>query len=155
VYLSLLIVTWLLPVTIRNPRTFFRCQAANLFAYCLVMPWWVLLPTRLSRPPVTAAASTRLYELLAAFDPPTTIQPCAHGIGPLVAVWFFTELHRRWRWPLIIVASLSLASISMTYQHRPIDIALGTVAAMAGIALFNSTTLLRYVLRQPVSDSYG
>lgn len=134
-YVALLLVTWLLPVAICNTRNFLRCQLANVLAYLLVMPWWVLLPTRIARPPLHEKTWMGLYEMLIAVDPPTNIRPCAHGIGPLIAVWFFTKEHPEWRWPLMATACVSLGSIAVTYQHRPLDIGLGTVAAVAAVAV--------------------
>lgn len=135
VYIALLLVTWLLPVAIRNTRNFLKCQAASLLAYFFAICWWVLLPTRLIRPPLREQTLMQMYELLVSIDPPTNITPCAHGIGPLVAVWFFSYEHPGWRWPLMAAAFLSFGSIAVTYQHRPVDIIIGAGAAVAAVIL--------------------
>jgi len=134
-YLAMLWVTWLLPVAIRNVGRFFACWFAMLFAYALVVTLWVSFPTTLPRPPVPDGWCAGLYRGLARIDPPNNVMPCAHGIGPMVAAWFTVRDRPTWRWPLVGMLVLGLPSIAFVWQHRPIDIALGSVAAVIGIAL--------------------
>ena len=70
----------------------------------------------------------------AAIDPPNNVMPCAHGIGPVVGAWFAGHDRPTWRWPLAGMLVLGLPTIAVVWQHRPIDILLGTVAAAIGIA---------------------
>src|SRR5207247_2606869 len=51
-YLGMLLVTWLLPVSIGDAGRFRACLWALVCAYLLVMPWWILAPTTLPRPPL-------------------------------------------------------------------------------------------------------
>lgn len=134
-YLGLLLVTWLLPVVICDPARFRACLRANVCAWLLVMPWWILTPTVLLRPPLAEGTWVETYQWLWAIDQPYNVMPCAHGIGPIVAAWFVGRERPAWRWPLIVVLLATLPSIALVWQHRPIDILLGTVAAGIGIAL--------------------
>src|SRR6478609_839739 len=47
-YIGLLLITWLLPVAIRDHGLFRACVMANVCAWLLVMPWWILTPTTLA-----------------------------------------------------------------------------------------------------------
>jgi hypothetical protein len=134
-YLGLLCVTWLLPVAIRDAALFRACLRAMICAYLLVIPWWILAPTTLPRPPLPDGPFFWLYRWLAAIDLPNNVMPCAHGIGPVVAAWFAGRDRPAWRWPLVAMLFLSLPSIALIWQHRPVDIMLGTVAAIIGIAV--------------------
>ena len=134
-YFVLLLMTWLLPVAIRNPGCFRACLRANICAWLLVMPWWILTPTMLPRPPLPEGNWAGACHWLWALDLPYNVMPCAHGMGPLVAAWFVGRDRPAWRWPLAGVLVLGLPSIALVWQHRPIDILLGTIAAVIGIAI--------------------
>jgi hypothetical protein len=134
-YLGLLFVTWLLPVAIRDAALFRACIRANVCAWLLVMPWWLLTPTTIARPPLPDDPWAASFQMLWACDRPYNVFPCAHGIGPVVAAWFAGRDHPTWRWPLAGVVVLGLPSIALVWQHRPIDILLGTLAAFVGIAI--------------------
>ena len=146
-YLGMLWVTWLLPIAIRNVRGFFACWFGMMFAYGLAVTLFVLFPTTLPRPPIPDGWGAGLYRGLAAIDPPNNVMPCAHGIGPVVAAWFTGRDRPTWRWPLIGMLVLGLPSIALVWQHRPIDIVLGIVAAAIGIAI--GEALNRRVRTQP------
>jgi hypothetical protein len=134
-YLAMLFVTWLLPLTIRDGGRFRACLLAMVCAYLLVMPWWILAPTTLPRPPLPDGWWAGLYRSVAAIDAPNNVMPCAHGSGPVIAAWFVFRDRPTWRWPLIAMLVLGLPSIAFVWQHRPIDIVLGLVAAAVGIAV--------------------
>lgn len=134
-YSGMMFVWWLLPVAIRDARRFRACLWALVFSYLLVMPWWVLTPTTLPRPALPDGWWAGYYHWLWMHDPPNNVMPCAHGIGPVVVAWFLNRDRPKWRWPLAGILALGLPSIALTWQHRPIDILLGTLAAVFGIIL--------------------
>jgi hypothetical protein len=142
-YLGMLLVTWLLPVTIRDAGRFRACLQAFICAFLLVMPWWVLTPTTLPRPPLPEDWWAGPYRWITAIDPPNNVMPCAHGIGPVVGAWFAGRDRPTWRWLLVGMLVLGLPSIALVWQHRPFDIMLGTVAAAIGIAIGESLNRLR------------
>jgi hypothetical protein len=133
VYLGLLLAVWLLPVAIRDGARFRACLWGMILGHVLVMPWWLLMPTTLPRPPVPLDWWAEPYRWLVTADPPNNVTPCAHGIGPMVAVWFVGGERRTWRWPLVAMLAVGLASIALIWQHRPVDILLGMVAGVAGV----------------------
>ncbi|MEO6034619.1 MAG: hypothetical protein ABIQ35_05145 [Verrucomicrobiota bacterium] len=56
--------------------------------------------------------------------------------GACLVVWWFVSRERpEWRRPFVAILIAILPSISLVWQHRPIDILLGTIAAAIGIAL--------------------
>jgi hypothetical protein len=134
-YFGLMLVTWLLPVAIRDAGLFRACVWANICAWLLVMPWWILTPTIMPRPPLPDSEWAYAFYWLWASDLPYNVTPCAHGIGPIVVAWFAGRDHPTWRWPLTGMWVLGIPSIALVWQHRPVDILLGTVAAVVGIAI--------------------
>lgn len=134
-YVLMLLMTWFLPVTIRDAARFRSCVRANVCAFLLVVPWWVLSPTEMSRPELPGGMWAYVYDWVWMVDQPYNVRPCAHGIGPLVAAWFVAQDRPLWRWPLAGVLVVGLASIALVWQHRPIDILLGTIAAGVGISI--------------------
>jgi len=133
--IGLMLITWFLPVAICERARFIACLRANVCAWLLVAPWWILTPTVMPRPPMIDGLWAESFRLLVAVDQPYNVMPCAHGVGPVVASWFVGRERPAWRWPLIAVLLATLPSIALVWQHRPIDILLGTVAAGIGIAL--------------------
>ena len=135
VYLAMLLVTWLLPVAIRDAGRFRACVRANVCAWVLVMPWWILSPTMMPRPALPEGVWAYVFDCVWTVDLPYNVRPCAHGIGPVVAAWFVVQDRPQWRWLLAGMLGLGLSSISLVWQHRPVDIVLGTAAASIGIAV--------------------
>lgn len=134
-YLGMLVAAWLLPVAISDAARFRACLRALVYAYLLIVPWWLVMPTTLPRPPVPESSWVGLYSWIAAHDPPHCVMPCAHGIGAVVTAWFVGLERPSWRWPLMGMLVVGMPSIALIGQHRPIDILLGIVAAAIGIAL--------------------
>ena len=134
-YLSMLLVAWLLPLAIRDPANFRACLRAMCYAFLFVVALWVLIPTRLQRPPLPEAWWAEPYRWLAHIDPPHCAMPSGHGIGPIAAAWFVGLERPAWRWPLIAMLALGLPSIAFVGQHRPIDILIGTAATVVGIVI--------------------
>ena len=145
-YWAMLLATWLLPVAIRDAGRFRACLWAMLIGWFLVWPWWLLTPTTLPRPLLPHGLWAGAVRDLWALDPPNNVMPCAHGVGPTVAVWFVGRERPAWRWPSAVLLLLSLPSIALTWQHRPIDILLGVVAAAVGIAVVEAFEFRRVVI---------
>lgn len=139
-YSGMMFVWWLLPLAIRDARRFRTCLWALIFSYLLVMPWWLIAPTTLIRPQLPDSWWAGYYHWLWMHDPPNNVMPCAHGIGPVVIAWFLGHDRPGWRWLLAGIVALGLPSIALTWQHRPIDILLGTAAAAVGIAVVEAQT---------------
>lgn len=132
-YLALLLMTWVLPAAIRDAGLFRACLVGMACSYLLVMPIWIFFPTIIVRPPLPDGWWLAPYRFIVAVDPPHNVLPCAHGIGPMVAAWFAGRDRSSWRWPLAATLAILLPSIALIGQHRPVDILLGTVPAIAGI----------------------
>jgi len=134
-YLGMLVAAWLLPVVISDAARFRACLRALVYAYLLIVPWWLLMPTILPRPPVPEDSWDGIYLWIAAHDRPHCVIPCAHGIGAVVAGWFVGLERPTWRWPLMGMLVVGMPSIALIGQHRPIDILLGVIAAATGIVI--------------------
>jgi hypothetical protein len=134
-YLGMLLTTWLLPVAISDPSRFRAYLVANICGFLLVAPWWILTPTMIPRPPLPSGFWGYFFGGFWMVDRPYNVMPCAHGIGPVTAVWFVVQVRRSWLWPVLLWLIIGLSSIALTWQHRPIDILLGAIATAIGIAL--------------------
>lgn len=150
-YLGMLVVAWLLPVAISDAARFRACLRALVYAYLLIVPWWLLMPTILERPSVSEGAWNGPYLWIAAHDRPSCVMPCAHGIGAVVAAWFVGLERPTWRWPLVGILAVGMPSITLIGQHRPVDILLGTAAAAVGIAIAEALNY-REQRRRKMSD---
>jgi hypothetical protein len=131
-YFGMLLLAWLLPAAIRDPGRFWACLRAMACAFLLIVPWWILFPTRMERPPMPAGWWVGPYAWLAEVDPPNCVLPCGHVIGA-AAVWFIRLERPTWRWPLVALLVVGFVSIAVTGQHRPVDILIGTAATGVGI----------------------
>ena len=134
-YQALLLLAWLLPATLQDPGRFRACLRAYVYAFLLVMPWWILTPTLLPRPELPEGIWRMAFETIWKLDRPVNVAPCAHAIGPIVAGWFAAQEYPKWRWPMVVFLALTLPSIALVWQHRPVDILLGGVAAGLGVVL--------------------
>jgi hypothetical protein len=141
-YVGLLLMTWLLPVALRDADRFRACLRAYACAWLLVVPWWIFTPTMLPRPPLPDGIWAHAFKWIWEVDQPFNVTPCAHAVGPIVAAWFAAREYPAWRWPLGVILLLTLPSIALVWQHRPIDIVLGAVAAGIGIAV--AETLVKW-----------
>lgn len=133
-YVAMLFFTWVAPITLEDARRFWACLLAMACAYLLIMPWWIVIPTTLPRPPMPLGWWAGAYRGIVGMDVPNNVMPCAHGMGPIVAAWFIGRDRPTWRWPLVGLLALGLPSIALIWQHRPIDIVFGGMAAAVGIA---------------------
>lgn len=138
-YTAMLVSTWLLPVSIRDPRRFRTCLWAIICGYAVVVPFWMFMPTTLPRPELPEGFWSIFFKWLWTADPPNNVTPCAHGIGPSVAVWFVSRERPTWRWPMVVFLLLGIPSIAFTWQHRPTDILMGLGIAFATIACFEKS----------------
>ncbi len=133
-YLGLLLVAWSAPLHLSNPRRFKACVIASLTGFSLAVIGWLLFPTTLPRPPIPQGWITLPYRLMALIDAPTNVLPCAHVIPPVVVGWYLKQEHPGWGLGMGLVILLGAATISLTWQHRPIDILIGLAIAAIGIA---------------------
>jgi hypothetical protein len=134
-YFGMLLLAWLLPVAIRDPGRFRACLLAMACAFLLIVPLWILIPTRLERPPMPEGWWAGPYLWLAEIDPPNCVLPCGHVIGATAAAWFIRLERPTWRWPLVAMLAVGFVSIAVIGQHRPVDILIGTVATAVGIGV--------------------
>jgi hypothetical protein len=138
-------------MAIRDGAQFRACLTAFVCAFLLVVPWWILAPTTLHRPPLPLGWWFGPYRWLSEIDPPNNVMPCAHGIGPVVGAWFAARDRPGWRWPLVGMLVLGLPTIALVWQHRPVDIVLGALAATVGIILGEALVRSRTKLTDPLS----
>ncbi len=142
VYLVMLFVPWVLPLSIRDTKRFFACLLALACGFLMIVSCWMLIPTTLPRPPMPEGGWNAVYRGIASTDAPNNVMPAGHAMGPIVVAWFAGRDRPTWRWPLVGMLVLGLPSIALIWQHRPIDILIGIVPAAIGIAV--GETLIRW-----------
>ncbi|MBI5770188.1 MAG: hypothetical protein HZA93_20600 [Verrucomicrobia bacterium] len=138
VYLAMLFVPWVLPLSIRDTTKFFACLLALACGFLVIAGGWILIPTTLPRPPMPEGWWNEVYRGIVRIDAPNNVMPAGHALGPIVAAWFAGRDRPTWRRPLVGMLVLGLPSIALIWQHRPIDILIGIVIAAVGIAVGES-----------------
>jgi hypothetical protein len=134
-YLAMLLIGWYLPLAIRSDDRFAACVRTCIWAFVITTVLWITMPTTMPRPMVSADWWNAPYRFLNAVDAPTNICPCGHILAPVIGVWFLSQERPRWL-PIMIAALIAGAVIiAVTWQHRPIDILIGTAIASVAIAL--------------------
>ena len=70
---------------------------------------------------------TRLLTMLYAADTNTNVLPSMHVIGCVAAdvAIFHSEVNRRWRWPILLVSLMIIASTVLVKQHSVLDVFAG------------------------------
>jgi hypothetical protein len=134
-YLGLLGLTWFLPTVLSSGKRFLDYLLACVIGWGLIIPFWIFVPTYLPHPAVPEGIWFEAFNWLWTMDAPYNVMPCAHGVGPLVLVWYLWGDYPRWRWAWASILVFGLPSISLVWQHRPVDVVLGSVAALVGIFL--------------------
>ncbi len=134
-YLGMLVLPWFLPLFFRDPGRFRRSLEAFVWAFAITLAVWIALPTELPRPAPVHGWGDAAYRWLLKIDRPRNVLPCGHVLAPVIFLWAFYQERKSWRWPLVLGLAFGMVSIATTWQHRPADIALGTVIAIAGIVI--------------------
>jgi hypothetical protein len=130
-YLSQLVVSWFLVLAIEDRALRRAALLACLASMAVTGAVWVLHPTVMYRPPVSGDWWNIPYRVMAAVDKPTNILPCGHILMPVVSGWALARERPRWLWWLAPFQVLGAVAIVTTWQHRPIDLVIGVVVAVA------------------------
>lgn len=134
-YLLMLIVPWLAAYSLKEQKDFFQYLLAVSLSFLAIAGIWYLFPTEMTRPPTPDGALYQIHRELVAIDNPVCIVPCGHVIGPLIIVCLLARENRgRLFWMLPLLA-LGMVSIATSWQHRPVDILVGTLITLSAFAL--------------------
>ena len=134
-YLGLLIAPWFLSVQVRDRRRFRECLCTFTLGFFMLIALWAGFPTMMERPPLPDGWWNGMYRAIAEYDRPTNVMPCGHVMPPIVTSWFIVTERRSWlKWAVLMI-SLAAVSIVTTWQHRPVDIAIGVGISLVAIGI--------------------
>jgi hypothetical protein len=151
-YLLQVVGSYTLALTISDHRRRRACIAAYFGSYIVTCIIWKYNPTVMARPPVPPGWWNWPYSVMAGIDRPVSILPAGHILMPVLVIWAFSIDRPRWLWWLVPVEVLGAVAIVTTWQHRPVDVLIGVVLAVAAGLLFG---VGRRVLPVPEASRSG
>ncbi len=134
-YLAMLIAPFPLILALKDQDRFYRSLGAVMIGFAMIAAIWILFPTVMHRPEFELGWQTQVYGFLVEQDNPVNIFPCGHVLWPTVAVYFFAQERSAWLWWLVPFLLFGMVTIVATWQHRPVDVAIGTGIALGAIWL--------------------
>jgi len=150
-YFLMLGVSTPLQLLMREDRRFYRAIVAVFFAFAVTCLLWIFYPTKMLRPDFEPSAVQWFYSQLVIIDRPVNILPCGHVLWPVIGIYFLGQEKPKWLWWMILLHLFGMWSVWATWQHRPIDVLIGTVIALtaARVADGRAWTRVRSVLDSP------
>jgi hypothetical protein len=132
-YLLMLIVPWLGAYALREQRNFYQYLISVLLAFVVIGSIWYFFPTEMCRPRTPEGLLSQVHRHLIAVDNPVCIAPCGHVMGPIVIIYLLAcEERTRLSWMLPFLG-LGIVSIATTWQHRPLDILIGSIITLVSV----------------------
>lgn len=132
-YLLMLILPWLGACALREQRNFYQYLVSVLLAFVVIGSIWYFCPTEMGRPRTPEGALSLVHRHLVAVDNPVCIAPCGHVMGPIVIIYLLAcEKRSRLSWMLPLLG-LGILSIATTWQHRPLDILIGSIITLVSV----------------------
>ncbi|MGC6581739.1 MAG: hypothetical protein ACON4K_05380 [Akkermansiaceae bacterium] len=134
-YLLMLFAPWFGSFALREQRRFFQYLISITVIFGVIGSIWYLVPTEMTRPPTPDGVLYEPHRYLVSQDAPVCIFPCGHVMGPITMIWLLAEEDlRRLRWLLPLLA-IGIVAVATTWQHRPIDIVIGSVISVICVLL--------------------
>ncbi len=100
------------------------------FAVCALA--WHFYPTVMYRPEILNPTWWNWpFRVMASLDMPTNIVPAGHILMPVLIIWAFAIDRPRSLWWLVPCELVGTLAIVSTWQHRPIDVVMGALLAVA------------------------
>lgn len=136
-YLLQVVVSYYLVLAVRDRTLRHATMKAYFASYAVTCLAWLAYPTVMHRPlEVPGGWWNGPYRVMASLDLPTNIAPAGHILMPVLICWAFAYDRPRWLWWLVPAEVLGMVAIATTWQHRPVDIAVGIALALAAGLLF-------------------
>lgn len=130
-YLLQVVVSYYLVLAVRDRALRRATVQAYFAAYAVTCLIWWLYPTVMYRPPMPSGWWNWPFRVMATLDLPANILPAGHILMPVLLCWAVAIDRPRWLWWLLPAELLGGVAIVTTWQHRPVDVAIGVVLAVA------------------------
>lgn len=132
-YFLMLFVPWLGACALREQQNFYQYLISVLLAFFVIGSIWYFFPTEMIRPQTPDGPLYQVHRHLVAVDNPVCIAPCGHVMGPIVIIYLLAcEKRTRLFWMLPLLG-LGILSIATTWQHRPLDILIGSIITLVSV----------------------
>ncbi len=135
-YLLQLVVSFFLVFLLGSKALRRACMSAYFASYAVTCLVWLSVPTIMVRPPLPEGWWNWPYRTMVGLDLPVSILPAGHILMPVIVCWAFALERPRSLWWLVPCELLGTVAIVTTWQHRPVDVAIGAVNAVAFGLLF-------------------
>jgi hypothetical protein len=135
-YLLQVVGSYVMALAISD-RTLRRATIGAYFlSYAVTCLVWYSRPTIMYRPPVPAGWWNWPYSVMSGLDLPVSVLPAGHILMPVLVIWAFSIDRPKWLWWLVPAEVLGAVAIVGTWQHRPMDVVIGVVLAIASGLVF-------------------
>ena len=128
--------SFLLVFAVRDRELRMACWKSYFAVMTIITIFWWLYPTVMHRPPTPTEWWNWPFRVMVAVDLPVNILPAGHIPMPVLICWAFVHDRPRWlRW-LVPAELLGAIAIVVTWQHRPVDVAIGVALTVAAGLMF-------------------
>jgi hypothetical protein len=134
-YLAMLIAPFPLILALQDQERFYRSLGAVTVGFAMIAAIWIFFPTVMHRPEFELGWQNQVYGFLVQQDNPVNILPCGHVLWPTIAVYFLGQERSTWLWWLVPFLLFGMVTVVATWQHRPVDVAIGTGISFGAIWL--------------------
>ena len=132
-YLLMLFVPWLGAFLLKEDRHVYQYLVASALSFLIIGSLWYFFPTEMTRPATPEGSLYDIHRILIAHDRPVCIVPCGHVMGPIIIVYLYAKEKPQWLIWMLPALGLGIISIATSWQHRPIDIATGSVITLVAV----------------------
>jgi hypothetical protein len=135
-YLLQVVVSYFLVLAVRDRALRRACVRAYFSAFAVTSLVWLLYPTMMLRPSAPDDWWNWPFQVMVGLDLPLNILPAGHVLMPVIICWAFALDRPQWLWWLVPCEIVGTVAIVTTWQHRPVDVVIGVVLAVAFGMLF-------------------
>ena len=132
-YLMMLVLPLFFLLLIQDQTRFHRSLLAIVIGFAVISFIWIFYPTEMLRPEIGNDSHAVIYQVMIGVDRPVNIFPCGHVLWPIVSIFFLGQERRSWLKflrPLFLFGTITVVT---TWQHRPVDILVGTAISLGAI----------------------
>lgn len=134
-YMLMLIVPWVGAISLKENGNFYQYLVSVSLTFLIISSIWYLHPTEMTRPLTPEGSIYQIHRILIAKDNPLCIVPCGHVMGPIAITCLHAFERPRWLLWILPLLGIGIVSIATTWQHRPLDILVGSIISLGAVLL--------------------